>query len=72
MKIITKPDYLNYIEKLLERMRQDDSDIDMAYAEDMLPGDIDLHGRHRRLTVHWVEHSEASKETNIQLKDDSA
>ena len=51
--MITKSDYLNYLEKLLERMRQDSSIIGVVYTEDI--GDAVADGRHRRLTVHWIE-----------------
>lgn len=55
--MITKLDYLNFIDSLLRRMRRVDSVIDLAYIEDIpqeqfTPTPI---GRRRRLTIHWVE-----------------
>jgi|SRR3990167_8933482 len=62
--MITKSDYLNYLETLLERMRRDSSVIDLAYTEDELPLPD---GRHRRLTVHWVE-TDTIQDENIQFE----
>ena len=68
--MITKSDYLAYLENLLERMRRDSSVIDLAYTEDELPlpdGVPSTDGRHRRLTVHWVE-TDKIQDENIQFE----